>query len=337
MSGLPALRRAGRRTNLALLLLLMGAFGTGWLAFAAAAPVPAELVTTAHGLLGLGIIALAPWKATIVRRARTWRPMSLLLAVAIIACLAGGFALVFVGPAGVAGLTAVQLHVGGALIALPLLVVHLVRHRRRQGFRRRDISRRALLRTGAFAAATGTGYLLLEGVGRWTGSAAAGRAPTGSHQIAPSEVPATIWLLDRVPLLDPTTHHVDVAGRPFAIIDLAALAEPVDVRLDCTSGWYAEETWTATRLDRLLPATELRAAASIEVVSATGYTRLFAPSDAGILWLATATGGQPLRPGRGAPVRLVAPGRRGFWWVKWVSAVHLSGTPYWAQSPFPLQ
>lgn len=331
----PVLRRAGRRTNLALLTLLVGAFGTGWLAFATAAPVPATLVTTAHGLLGLAVVALVPWKATIVRRARTWRPMSLLLAVAIVACLVGGFVLVLAGPVELVGVTAVQLHVGGALVAVPLFVAHLVRYGRRQGPRRRDLGRRALLRTGGFAAATATGYVLLEAVGRWTGTAAAGRAPTGSHRIAPADVPATIWLLDRVPTLDPATHRVDVAGRSFTVADLAAAAEPVSARLDCTSGWYAEESWTATRLDRVLPATA--DAASIEVVSATGYSRYFPVSDAAGLWLATATGGVPLGPGRGAPVRLVAPGRRGFWWVKWVAAVRLSDRPAWTQPPFPLQ
>ncbi len=336
MSWLPVLRRAGRRTNLALFVLLTGAFGTGWLAFATASPLPATLVTAAHGLLGIGVVALAPWKATIVRRARTWRPASLLLAAAVVACLAGGFVLVLAGPVDVAGLTAVQLHVGGALVATPLLVAHLARYRRRQGPRRRDLGRRALLRTGGFAAATVAGYLLLEGVGRWTGSAA-GRAPTGSHPVAPAAVPATSWLLDAVPALDAATHRVDVAGRPFAVADLAAAAEPLAARLDCTSGWYADETWTATRLDRLLPAAGLAAAASIEVVSETGYTRLFPASDAARLWLATAAGGRSLRPGRGAPVRLVAPGRRGFWWVKWVAAVRLSDRPAWAQPPFPLQ
>lgn len=337
MSWVPRLRRAGRRTNLALLVLLVGAFGTGWLAFATAAPVSATLVTTAHGLLGLGALALVPWKATIVRRARTWRPMSLLLALAVLACLVGGFVLVFAGPVEVAGLTAIQLHVGGALVAVPLFAVHLVRYGRRQGPRRRDLSRRALLRTGGFAASTATGYVLLESIGRWTGSAAAGRAPTGSHRIAPADVPATNWLLDPVPVLDPTTHRVVVADRSFTVAELVALSEPVAARLDCTSGWYAEETWTAARLDRLLPATELAAAASIEVTSVTGYSRLFPASDSPRLWLATAADGQVPRPGRGAPVRLVAPGRRGFWWVKWVAAVRLSERPAWAQPPFPLQ
>ena len=77
-------------------------------------------------------------------------------------------------------------------------------------------------------------------------------------------------------------------------------------------------------------------AASIKVVSATGYSRRFPIEDLENLWLATRVGREPLRAGHGAPVRLVAPGRRGFWWVKWVTSVETSNLPWWMQSPFPL-
>ncbi|HJV12894.1 MAG TPA: molybdopterin-dependent oxidoreductase, partial [Propionibacteriaceae bacterium] len=84
------------------------------------------------------------------------------------------------------------------------------------------------------------------------------------------------------------------------------------------------------------PADQLVPAASIEVMSVTGYHRRFPPKEAGSLWLATGYQGEPLRAGHGAPVRLVAPNRRGFWWVKWVASVKLSDVPAWGQSPFPL-
>ena len=78
-------------------------------------------------------------------------------------------------------------------------------------------------------------------------------------------------------------------------------------------------------------------AASIEVVSATGYRRRFPAGDAGALLLATHVGGRPLSAGHGGPARLVAPGRRGFWWVKWVVAVEVVEERWWWQPPFPLQ
>lgn len=330
----PLLRRAGRRTNLALVVLLVGAFLSGWVAFAVAAPVPAALVTLAHGLLGLGVVVLVPWKSVVVGRARRVRAASLLLVAAIAACLVGGFVLVFAGQIAVLGITPIQLHVGGALVAVPLVVLHVVRHGRRQGPRRRDLSRRAVLRTAGFAAATATGYVALEGIGRLAGAPSAQRIATGSHRLVSADVPATSWLLDGVPLLDPATHRVDIAGRPVGVVELAALAGPVDARLDCTSGWFADETWSAVRLDRVLSDPGAR---SIEVVSVTGYSRLFPAAEAAQLWLAVAGDGRTLRAGRGAPVRLVAPGRRGFWWVKWVATVRPVDTPAWLQSPFPVQ
>jgi DMSO/TMAO reductase YedYZ molybdopterin-dependent catalytic subunit len=90
-------------------------------------------------------------------------------------------------------------------------------------------------------------------------------------------------------------------------------------------------------LANLIDPSLLAGAVSIEVVSITGYRRAFPAGDAGALWLATGFEGRPLRPAYGAPVRLVAPGRRGFWWVKWVQSVNLSNRPAALQSPFPLQ
>ena len=75
---------------------------------------------------------------------------------------------------------------------------------------------------------------------------------------------------------------------------------------------------------------------SLEVRSATGYARRFELVSVPGLLLATHLDGVPLDPGNGAPVRLVAAGRRGFWWVKWVTSVRASTRPAWWQPPFPL-
>jgi DMSO/TMAO reductase YedYZ molybdopterin-dependent catalytic subunit len=53
--------------------------------------------------------------------------------------------------------------------------------------------------------------------------------------------------------------------------------------------------------------------------------------------IATKLGGLPLDAGHGFPVRLVAPDRRGYWWVKWVTAITVDELPSWWQLPFPLQ
>ncbi|WP_296367295.1 MULTISPECIES: molybdopterin-dependent oxidoreductase [unclassified Pseudonocardia] len=55
------------------------------------------------------------------------------------------------------------------------------------------------------------------------------------------------------------------------------------------------------------------------------------------LLLATSAAGRPLSAGHGGPARLVVPGRRGFWWVKWVVAIETTDEPWWWQPPLPLQ
>jgi DMSO/TMAO reductase YedYZ molybdopterin-dependent catalytic subunit len=329
------LRRAGRRTNVALLMVLIAAALTGGLAFAAGTPIPARLATIVHGLFGLAVVVLVPWKTMIIRRAAALRVASLALLALISICIASGLIEVFAGYAVWWNLSPIQVHVGSAALVAPLLAWHVLHHRR-QRLRRTDLSRRVLLRTGALAAAVAATYGTLEGIGRLAGSASASRIATGSHQIRADVVPATIWLFDEIPVVG-NDHQVDVDGTAFTISDLASRSRTIAARLDCTSGWYADGEWTAVSLADLIPPEQLAAAASIEVVSMTGYRRRFAIDETRSLLLATGYQGVPLQAAHGAPVRLVAPHRRGFWWVKWVASVKLSDLPAWGQSPFPLQ
>jgi hypothetical protein len=335
LSSIGGLRRAGRRTNVALLVVLVGAVATGVLAFAAGTPIPARLATVVHGLFGLAVVLLVPWKAVIVRRAPTLRIASLALIVLMAACIASGLVEVFVGYGVIWRLSPMQVHVGSAAVAAPLVAWHVLRHRR-QRLRRLDLSRRTLLRTGVLAAGVAATYAALEGLGRLAGSASASRIATGSHHIRPDAIPATIWLFDQVPAPG-AGDRVHVAGTELSGADLTSRSTTVKARLDCTSGWYTDAEWTAVSLADLLHPEQLAAAASIEVVSITGYRRRFPADEARSLWLATGYQGQPLRSAHGAPVRLVAPHRRGFWWVKWVASVNLSDVPAVVQSPFPLR
>jgi DMSO/TMAO reductase YedYZ molybdopterin-dependent catalytic subunit len=61
--------------------------------------------------------------------------------------------------------------------------------------------------------------------------------------------------------------------------------------------------------------------------SVTGYRWSLPVGEASQVILATHVGGKPLDHGHGAPLRLVAPGRRGFQWVKWVVAVEVLDAP----------
>ena len=313
--------------------MLIAAFLSGWLAFASGRPTMASLTTALHGLFGVAVVVLLPWKSMIIRRAPGLRLASLALLILVVGCLLAGFVELFVGYVLIAGISPIQVHVGAALIAVPLLVWHLTRHRRQQ-LRRTDLSRRALVRVGTIALGAGAGYALLAVAAGW--STARPRAATGSRPVDPDAIPATIWLFDSVPRLDAGEHRVLVAGRSVRPADLAG-GGTVRARLDCTSGWYADAEWGGTRLADLVPPERLAAGNSLVVRSVTGYTRSFPTADADSLWLAVTCQGRPLQPGTGAPVRLVAPGRRGFWWVKWVASVEVSAEPSWRQLPFPAQ
>jgi len=71
--------------------------------------------------------------------------------------------------------------------------------------------------------------------------------------------------------------------------------------------------------------------------SSTGYARRFPLEEAGNLLLATHVEHEALSEGHGFPVRLVAPGYRGYGWVKWVTGLEVSRDPAWVEPPLPLQ
>lgn len=326
---------AGRRTNLGLSLLLgaalvtgglMYAIGTGWNRWA----------TLAHAVVGVAIVILAPWKSVIARRGlarrRSGTGISVALsAVVMIAVLAGiAHALGWVD---LGALTVMQVHVGAGLVALPLAVAHLVA--RPQRFRSTDLSRRQLLKGAAVVGGGGAVVLGLEGAMRLLGLDGAERRGTGSFErgsFDPVAMPVTQWLNDRVPSIDRSTWHLSTAPGEWSWAEIDAFGDELEATLDCTGGWYSVQRWGGARLDRLLPTEGF---ASILVVSATGYRRRFPASDAGSMLVATRVGGRPLSAGHGSPARLVAPGRRGFWWVKWVERIETSDIPWWRQWPFP--
>jgi DMSO/TMAO reductase YedYZ molybdopterin-dependent catalytic subunit len=174
----------------------------------------------------------------------------------------------------------------------------------------------------------------LQGTVRALGDLAADRRFTGSRPAGElydgTDFPVTSWVAD-----DPDPVAVDdwrlrVTGlvetpRAFDYGTLVAAGDAETALLDCTSGWYTERPWRGVRLGSLLDASGVGdGAAWVVVRSVTGYRWSFPIGEARGMLLATHVDGDPLTHGHGAPLRLVAPDRRGFQWVKWVTEIRVA-------------
>ncbi len=323
---------AGRRTNLALLLLIVAAFASGLLMWAVGSGW-GRWPTIVHGAAGIAVVVMAPWKSAVSRRGIRRRGAAaalpaLGLASMVVVALASGF-VHRAGARDAGPVLVMQVHVGAALVALLLALWHVVSRpvRPRAG----DLSRRTLLRGALGAAGSAAVTVALPHAGRDV----TGSLERGSFR--PSAMPVTQWLTDGVPAINGDDWEVRVGDRLWSREELERLGhDQVGATLDCTGGWYAHQRWGGVRLDQLLAASGDPLGGSVVVRSVTGYSRRFPRRDAGVLVLATTVDGKPLSAGHGFPARLVAPNRRGFWWVKWVSEIEVDDRPWWWQPPFPL-
>ena len=332
-------RLTARQVNLLLELLVVGALLSGLISWAVGDRWSSALVIT-HGVFGLALLLVAPAKvrgsvATGFRRRRATRWVSagfgVLVVVTVILGVVHSTGLWF----GVGPWSSLWTHSLFGFAVVPLFVWHLVTRPVRP--RIADLDRRALLQTGVLAGAAATVYGAQEALTTTTGLAGGDRRSTGSHELAsndPSRMPTVIWFNDRQPdVTSSASWRLVVGGRAVTIESLRSRTRPVVATLDCTGGWWSEHTWDAVAVSELLTEPSGR---SVRVTSRTGYDRYFGRDELDSIYLAVGYGGQPLRPGHGAPVRLIVPGRRGPWWVKWVTSVEPNDRPAWLQPPLPL-
>jgi DMSO/TMAO reductase YedYZ molybdopterin-dependent catalytic subunit len=336
---------------LALLVVAMAA--TGLLSLRAGAPGDAWLFA-AHGLLaGALALAVALKVRRSVPRALVGRPgrrriarlaLGLTVALIAVAALTGGYLWVALGelvwldvPA-IGRWTVLTLHAWVGLVLVPLVLVHLLPSRwrlLRPGARAVERARGRLLTRRALLAG---GMLGLAGAAAWAGAGAielargGTRRFTGSRWMPAGGVPIpTTFFGEGTPEIDPAAWRLSVTGavsRParWSLDELRALGdEERTAVLDCTSGWAIETVWRGVPLSMLLAASGVAPAASrVEVRSITGWATSLSLADAGGCLLAWSVADEPLPADNGAPLRLVAPDRRGLEWVKWIAEVRLS-------------
>jgi len=142
--------------------------------------------------------------------------------------------------------------------------------------------------------------------------------------------PPTTFYGEGTPTIDADAWQLAVSGRvarPLTL-DRAALAALGEVDrdgvLDCTSGWVMRTTWRGTPLRSVLEAAGADPdATAVSIRSVTGWMVRLELVELDDALLATHVAGKPLPAANGAPLRLVAPRRRGLDWIKWVSQIEV--------------
>ncbi len=342
-----------RATNLTLFVLLLLELVSGLGSFLAGSP-QGQWVFWLHSAGGLSVVVLLVWKWRIVvrsfvrRGAGLWSFAPALLGVLFLGILFSGLWWLIVGRGTLlvpvyGEMRPIVLHTILALALVPLFTLHVVLRwpaRPTAAF----ASRRAVLRL--FAVGAG-GFAISRGLAVAAPQSGPDRRFTGSREEASftgNSHPVTNWLADNRQRIPADEWRLEIRGavrepRTLDYGELTALAERSRrATLDCTGGWYTVQDWSGVPLTAVLDRAGLSASArSIVVTSATGFSRRFGLGAAPRLLLATHVGGERLSSGHGFPVRLVAPGRRGYNWVKWVVSIEVSERPGWWQSPLPTQ
>lgn len=292
-----------------------------------------------HRGAAVALLPLLAWKVPIaagsLRRrglALSVGPGLLLAAVVLGLALTGTMWIGGVGrtlEAGGNSLLALHLYLYYAL-ALPLGWHLCLRWRRPRpaAFRQR----RALLRlaaTGGLGLAAATAFAV---AGPWLRRVPATRRFSGSFAAGSgsgNDFPVTAFLNDDPGPLDPAAWRLVVGGRvarPLTLgyANIALAPDRLVASVDCTGGWFAEREWRGMLVGRLLERAGAEDGAALVLFhSSTGYASALPLDEARGAMLATHVGGVPLAHGHGFPLRLVAPERRGFQWVKWVTRLEV--------------
>jgi hypothetical protein len=305
-----------------------------------------------HGIGGYAVAVLLFWKGAILLDVfqRRWsrglsRLAFVVLTLLLLVILGTGLVWTLSGPKYLWGFSLITIHTVLTIGLLVLLIWHTLA--RRFIFRiplARD--RRAALRL----AGSGLAGLTLWGIADLTKAAlnlpGTHRRFTGSYETGSLSgvFPSVSWLLDNPPPVDLQHWRLVVDGTVAQPLELTyaqleqLAGRDVEATIDCTGGWYSTQAWSGIPIERLLDMAGVQESArSITFVAVSGYGRRFSVAEARSYLLATQVAGQPLSHGHGFPLRLVAPGRRGFEWVKWVTHLRVNETSKLWQPPLPLQ
>ena len=299
-----------------------------------------------HRMAGFALILLLPWKAITIYRSlsrgmgktfdrswvifASWGMLHFVLLIIILALIW----MWRLRPYSTLTQTIIAWHWILGLLAIPWLALHAWRRWPRPS--RQDLlSRRSFLQLMGLAAG---GILLGELANLLAQSQSTPQSPrrfTGSRAFG-------LFSGNDFPIFGEETIRLDLGTWRLAIDgavaapqeltyqELLALAqESKEAVIDCTSGWYSLQNWQGVPLvDLLSRAGAGEDIAGVRLFSASSYQHTFPIQEARTILLATHVSGEVLAPRHGYPLRAVVPGRRGWFWVKWLTRIEVLASPW---------
>ena len=330
-----------RLTDWSIALATLLAFLLGLLSLISGLP-QAEIVFALHGIAGLWLLLLLwgklrrVWPRIIHPRKWDRRAVFGLLALFFVSLALGtGIWWVSGGEFYVAGFNLLNWHIMLGFILTAAIVFHMLA--RFKLLRKRDIvGRRRMLYFGTLLLGGGLLWPAQQSTDRTLKLSGAERRFTGSREsgsYAGNAFPTSSWVADAPRPLEKETWQLTIGGavrnpRNISYAELVSAHDKLKATLDCTGGFYSTQRWQGISIARLLyDAGVNKAARYVSFVSVTGYRWSLPLDEAKKALLATHVGEEVLSYEHGFPLRLVAPGRRGFEWVKWIVRVDVLTTP----------
>jgi DMSO/TMAO reductase YedYZ molybdopterin-dependent catalytic subunit len=295
-----------------------------------------------HGMAGFWLLVLLwgklrrVWPRLIHPRRWDRRTVFGLFALLVVT-LALGSGIWWVGGGDVyfAGFNLLNWHITLGFALTAAILIHMFARAKR--LRKRDIAgRRQVLQWGTLLVGGAILWPVQQFSEQMLRLPGANERFTGSREMgsyAGNAFPTSSWVADQPRPIEIQDWRLTLGGAvatpsTFSYDELVAAGDVLEATLDCTGGFYSTQRWRGIRVGPLLDKVSLDADAQyVSFVSVTSYRWSLPLEEARTALLATHIEDEPLSHEHGFPLRLVAPGHRGFEWVKWIVGIEVLTAP----------